>query len=301
MTGAGFTSRNVHIGGLRFHYADWGGDGPPLVLLHGLSGHARTWDHTAAALSDRHRVLALDQRGHGDTDWAPQYGFAAMAEDLLGFLDALDLPEITLMGLSMGGLVAFVFAAAHPERVSRLLVLDIGPEIAPAGAASVASTLAANDTFRSEDEAFAQARAGNIRATDEALRHRVSHNLRPLPDGTLTFKYDKALRNPRAIFDQSVDQLWAAWRAVSCSVLLVRGDDSDILAAQTAQRMLAENTNASLAGIPDCGHSITLDNPQGLLDVVSPWLAAATAGRDASGVPEPRDRGPGPRSPGLAG
>jgi pimeloyl-ACP methyl ester carboxylesterase len=282
MAEAGFTSRNVEIGGLKFHYTDWGGGGPPLVMLHGLSGHARTWDHTAAALSERYRVLALDQRGHGDSDWAPQYGLAPMAQDVLGFLDALELAEVTLMGLSMGGLVSFVFAAAHPDRVTRMVIMDIGPEIAPVGARNVASSMAANDVFESEDEAFARARAANPRPTDATLRHRVSHNLRPLPDGTLTFKYDKALRSPGALFDHTQDELWAAWRAVSCPVLLVRGDDSDVLATETAQRMLAENPRASFASIPDCGHSITLDSPQGLLEVVSPWLVAAGAGRAAS-------------------
>jgi esterase len=279
MAPEGFTSRNVEIGGLRFHYADWGGGGPPLVMLHGLSGHARTWDDTAAPLSGDYHVLAVDQRGHGDTGWAPEYGFAPMAEDLLGFLDALDLREVTLMGLSMGGIVSFVFAAAHPERVRRLVVMDIGPEIAPAGAANVASVLAAKDTFSSEDEAFAQARASNPRPTDVRVRHRVSHNLRALPDGTLTFKYDKTLNNPRNLFDFTPGQLWQAWRAVRCPVLLVRGDDSDVLATETAQRMLAENPSASMASVPQCGHSITLDNPDGLLEVVSPWLAQ-TAVRD---------------------
>ncbi len=282
MAPAVFTSCHVEIGGLRFHYTDWGGDGPPLVMLHGLSGHARTWDYTAAPLSGAYRVLALDQRGHGDTDWAPKYGFAPMAQDLLGFLDALDLREVTLMGLSMGGIVSFVFAAADPERVRRLVVLDIGPEIAAAGATNVASVLAAKDTFSSEDEAFAQARASNPRPTDDRLRHRVSHNLLMLPDGTLTFKYDEALRDPRNLFDLTVEQRWEAWRAVRCSVLLVRGDDSDVLATETAQRMLADNPNASMASVPDCGHSITLDNPDGMLEVVSPWLTAAEAGQTAS-------------------
>jgi esterase len=283
MTEAGFLSGNVGIGGLTFHYTDWTGEGPPLVMLHGLSGHARSWDHTAAALSDRYHVLAIDQRGHGDTDWAPQYGFGPMAQDLLGFLDALDLPEVTLMGLSMGGLVSFVFAAAHPERVSRMVIMDIGPEIAPAGSANVTSSLAAKDVFSSADEAFAQARAANPRPTDATLRHRIAHNLRPLPDGTLTFKYDKELRrNPRALFDQTPDALWAAWQAVSCPVLLVRGEDSDVLPAETARRMVAENPHVSFASIPDCGHSITLDSPDGLLEVVSPWLAATAAGQATS-------------------
>ncbi len=284
MAAAGPSSRNVEIGGLKFHYADWGGDGPPLVMLHGLSGHARTWDDTAAALSSRYHALALDQRGHGDTDWAPRYGFAPMAEDLLGFLDALELRDVTLMGLSMGGIVSFVFAAAHPDRVRRLVVMDIGPEIAAAGAANVGSSLAATDTFSSENEAFARARAANPRPTDQRLRHRVSHNLRSLPDGTLTFKYDKALRDdPGNLFDLPVSQRWEAWRAVGCPVLLVRGADSDVLAVETAQRMLAENANASMATIPECGHSITLDNPDGMLEAVVPWLAAGEAGQAASG------------------
>jgi esterase len=267
-------SGHLDLGGLRLHYLDWGGDGPPLVMLHGLTGHARTWDHTAAALSQEYRVLALDQRGHGDSEWAPRYGLGLMAKDLLAFLDALHLDEVTLMGLSMGGLVAFIFAAGHPSRVRDLIVLDIGPEIAAPGARQVAAGLAARHVFGTEDEAVAQARAFNPRAADEALRHRVHHNLRALPDGTLTFKYDNALRERGAIFDLSTAELWAAWQAVSRPVLLVRGDDSDILAPETAQRMLAENARASLAAVPDCGHSITLDNPQGLLDVVRPWLAA---------------------------
>ncbi len=236
MAAAVFTSCNVEIGELKFHYTDWGGEGPPLVLLHGLSGHSRTWDDTAVALSGRYHVLALDQRGHGDTDWAPKYGFAPMAGDLLGFLDALDLRQVTLMGLSMGGIVSFVFAAVHPERIRRLVVMDIGPEIASAGATNVASALAAKDTFSSEDEAFAQARASNPRPTDERIRHRVSHGLRTLPDGTVTFKYDKVLRDDaRNLFDLTVEQRWEAWRAVSCPVLLVRGEDSDVLAAETAR------------------------------------------------------------------
>jgi esterase len=283
MTEAAFSSSNVDIGGLKFHFVDWDGTGPPLVMLHGLSGHARTWDHTAMGLRDRYHVFALDQRGHGDTDWAPKYGLGPMAGDLLGFLDALDLPQVTLMGLSMGGLVSFVFAAAHPERVTRMVIMDIGPELARAGSANVASSLAARDVFSSPDEAFAQARAANPRPADATLRHRLTHNLRSLPDGTLTYKYDKELRrNPGSLFDHTPDQLWDAWRAVSCPVLLVRGAESDVLAADTAQRMVAENPNVTLVTVPDSGHSITLDNPDGLLEAISPWAAAPAAGQAAS-------------------
>ena len=201
-----------------------------------------------------------------------------MAQDLLGFLDALDLREVTLMGLSMGGIVSFVFAAAHPERVRRLVVMDIGPgSLERARRTSPARwprrTPSAPRMKRSPRPAPA---TRDRPTTDFAI---ASPQPAPLPDGTLTFKYDKALRDPRNLFDLTVEQRWEAWRAVSCPVLLVRGDDSDVLAAETAQRMLAENPNASLASVPECGHSITLDNPDGMLEVVSPWLAAAEAGQ----------------------
>lgn len=266
-------SEQVDLDGLSFHYLDWGGDGPPLVMLHGFSRHAHTWDHTAAALGDRYRVLALDQRGHGDTDWAPQYGSRLMVDDVLRFIDALGLDRIVLMGLSMGGNNAYLFAAAHPDRVDRLVVLDIGPEVAAEGLQRIAASIDAGVVFASEEDALAQARAANPRPSDATLRQRVTHNLRPLPDGTLTFKWDMALRaGGPARNDHTVEERWDAWRAVCCPVLLVRGGDSDILAVETAERMLKENHQATLAVVPDCGHSITLDNPEGFLEALKPWL-----------------------------
>jgi len=269
------TSSFVDLDGLKFHYLDWSGDGPPLVMLHGFSGHAHTWDHTAEALSERYRVLALDQRGHGDTEWAPVYGSRPMVQDVQRFLDALHLDRVTLMGLSMGGTVAYLFAAAHPERVERLVILDIGPEVAPAGAERIARAVSAPDVFASEDEAFAQAREGNPRPTDQSLRDRTAHNLRTRSDGSLTFKWDKALRDGTAVReDHSERERWEAWRRVQCPTLLIRGADSDVLAVETAEQMLAENPHATLAVVPDCGHSITLDRPEGLVDALRPWLLA---------------------------
>jgi esterase len=179
------------------------------------------------------------------------------------------------MRLSMGGNVAYLVAASHPDRVERLIILDIGPEISSVGLERITQSLGQTDVFASEDEAVAQARAANARPTDANLRHRVSYNLRPQPDGMLTFKWDKALRDGRAVRDEPpTDERWSAWRSVKCPTLLVRGGDSDILSPDTAQRMVEENPNVTLAIVPDCGHSITLDRPEGLIEVVAPWLAA---------------------------
>jgi 3-oxoadipate enol-lactonase len=267
------TSNAVALDGLTFHYLDWGGDGPPLVMLHGFTGHAHSWDHTAEVLRGRYRVLALDQRGHGDSQWAETYGSHHMVEDVRRFLDALGLDRVTLMGLSMGGNVAYLFAAEYPERVDRLVVLDIGPAIAPAGAARIAGGLEAPDTFASEAEAISQARAANPRPSDKSLRHRVTYNLRPTDDGRLTWKWDKALRDGTARrHDHSEADRWAAWRSVTCPTLLVRGADSDILAVEVAEEMVAGHPDATLAVVADCGHSITLDRPEGLVEALRPWL-----------------------------
>jgi pimeloyl-ACP methyl ester carboxylesterase len=267
-------SKFVDLDGLKLHYLDWGGPRMPLLALHGFSGHAHTWDSTAAALGDRYRVLALDQRGHGDSGWASQYGSRLMVDDVLRFLDTIEVDQVVLMGLSMGGNVAYLLAASHPDRVERLIILDIGPEISPVGLDRINTSLGQTDVFASEDEAVAQARAANPRPTDANLRHRVVHNLRPLPDGMLTFKWDKALRDGSAVRNEpSLEARWDAWRAVKCPTLLVRGDDSDILTPETAQLMVEANANVTLSIVPDCGHSITLDRPEGLIAVLTPWLA----------------------------
>src|SRR5437879_5906922 len=112
--------RAVVLQGQRFHYTEWGAaTAPALVLLHGVTGHARTWDDEARALASRYRVLALDQRGHGDSGPAPDgdYTVAAMARDLTAFADALGLARMAIVGLSMGGRVAIAFAGEAPSRV----------------------------------------------------------------------------------------------------------------------------------------------------------------------------------------
>src|SRR5262245_26879452 len=130
------SDRTITLCGRRFHYTEWGEPtARPLIMLHGVTGHARTWDEEAALLAERYRVLALDQRGHGDSEPAADgdYTVAAMAADLTAFVDALGLDQVSVVGLSMGGRVAIAFAGQAPRRVERLVVVDIGPDISEAG------------------------------------------------------------------------------------------------------------------------------------------------------------------------
>jgi len=269
-------SEFVTLNGLRVHYLDWGNEGAPsLVLLHGFTGHARHWEYVAAVLGSRFHVLALDQRGHGDSEWAPIYGSGPMVDDLAAFVDALGLDGVSFIGMSMGGINAFLYAATHGDRVDRLVLGDIGPEVATTGSDRIRRQVASRDTFASIDDAYEFQLANNPRAKPWALRHRVEHNLKELPDGTFTWKYDHALRDGSAArTDTTRDDQWERWRALSVPTLVVRGAESDILSPEIAQRMLEEQPNAELVTIDDAGHTLTIDQPEAFVEVVGAWLGA---------------------------
>lgn len=140
----------IELRDLRFHYRDWPSqraDARDLVLLHGFTSHARSWDSFAEAMTDRYRVLALDQRGHGETSWAPpdRYGVVDMADDLTAFVRAVGLRDFCLLGLSMGGMVAMEYAGRRPPELARVVIVDIGPEIVTTGAERIRAGVRESD------------------------------------------------------------------------------------------------------------------------------------------------------------
>lgn len=266
--------KTITLNGLRFHYRDWGNEtASPLVLLHGFTSHARSWDTFARAMRDRYHILALDQRGHGESEWTSDYAPERMVEDIAAFVGALALPKFALLGLSMGGRNAYAYTAAHPDTVDRLVIVDIGPEIVAAGSDRIRQGVQAQDVFADPEEAIRQARAANARAAETELRHRVTSNLMQRDDGRWTFRYDAALRAPdRPLPRPSPESGWASLSKITCPTLLVRGAESDILGVDTAERMTREIPNCRLVTVPNAGHSVPLDNPEGFLEAVKTFL-----------------------------
>lgn len=268
----------VTLAGLDFHYCEWGGpDGRPVVLLHGITGHARTWDHLAGALGPGFRAIALDQRGHGDSQWAPDgdYSVGAMSADLARFADHLRLERFLLLGLSMGGRVSMAYAGEHSSRLERLVIVDIGPDLAPAGMQRIRGTIGgAPESFASVDEALAYVRQVNPLYAEGLLRHRVEHGLKRLPDGRLGWKYDKALRDTmRAGTRRETMDLWAPLRKITCPTLLVRGGESDLFSPDIAKRMLDALPDGRLVEIPGAGHSVPGDQPDAFAAAARAFLA----------------------------
>ena len=272
----GVASERVDLDGWDAHVLRWpapGPDAPRVVLLHGGAGHAHSWAHLAAALAPRYEVAALDQRGHGRSGPTDRYGSRVLAADVGRLLDALKWPTASLVGHSMGGQAAYLFAAAHPERVRRLVVIDTGPESDPDGIARIRTNLQGPDTFGTVDEALTEARRWFPRADDTLLRLRVEHNLREQSDGSLTWRTASEVRRGTAPRDDhTAEQRWAAWRDLRIPTRLVHGADSDILTDALVARFTAGHPTVTVTRIADAGHSIPLEQPQVLAAAVVAFL-----------------------------
>lgn len=271
------TDQLIEMRGLRFHYRDWPAtraDAPALVLLHGYTGHARSWDAFAAAMTDRYRLLALDQRGHGESGWAGPggYGIDVMTDDLRAFVAALGLRGFSLLGLSMGGMVAIEYAGHRPPEMAALVIVDIGPELVTSGAERIRDGQQVSDVFASPGEAFAAARAANPRPPEAHHRHRVDCNLMLTEDGRWTWRYDRALRSVRELRTRDPEAGWRSCANIAAPTLLIRGQLSDILAPEVAERMVQTIPDARLITIANSGHSVPLDAPDAFLAAARGFL-----------------------------
>ena len=270
----------VDANGLRFHYLDWGRrDRPVVLMLHGFAQTCHMWDFAALSLSDRYRVLALDQRGHGDTDWAPDgdYSIGTQQRDMVAVVAALGLADFVLVGLSMGARNAVVYAAERPEQVRALVAVDWAPETRRAGAQNVMRFVEEPDELDSVEEFVDRVRRYSHRRPAEQIRASLLHNLKRLPSGKWTWKYDRVLRSPergRPAEPGLTQRLWDYAEAVQSPTLVVRGANSDIVAPETASQMRDRMRSARLVEVPNAGHRVPGDNPSGFQAALDPFLEA---------------------------
>jgi esterase len=271
-------SSRVKANGINIHYLEWGDPkAPPVVLLHGLRGHAHSWDDFSLALSAKYRVIALDQRGRGETDWAPDgdYTTPAFAADTEAFCEALSLESFILVGHSMGGRNGIMFAARNPKRVAAFAICDVGPDIQAHGAARIRQELLdAPEEFESLDAAVARTCAENPLAPEPVIRRRVQYQTKPLPGGRVTWRYDPVIRDQiRSNTRPAPPDFWGMWSGIKCPVLIVRGAETDILAKEVVQRMLESKPRGETVEISRAAHMVFEDNPPEFNAKVSGWMA----------------------------
>jgi pimeloyl-ACP methyl ester carboxylesterase len=264
----------VQANGLRLHYLEWGEqDKPVLLLLHGFGNQAHIWDLFADTVAGRYHVFALDQRGHGDSDHAGEYGDEPNAADTLAVCDALGFSRLTLVGFSMGGANAMIVTSRRPELVERLVIVDRGPESDPRGRERMARALSqARNVFPNRDEALAYIRLANPKRPEELVQRSLNYAFREQPDGSYQLKFDQKLRDRFGAHRGPRADLWKCLEAIRCPVLLVRGGDSDILAPEIADKMIAMLPDAQMVVVPGAGHTVMMDNPTGFNEAVGSWL-----------------------------
>ncbi|ETX02938.1 MAG: hypothetical protein ETSY1_01885 [Candidatus Entotheonella factor] len=279
--GISFTSETVpedkyvEANGMRLHYLDWGNlDKPKMLLLHGGAQGAHSWDFFSLAMRDHLHIVALDQRGHGDSDWseAGDYDTPFHVADIHAFTDAIGYDKFILMGLSMGGRNAYSFAAEHPEKIDRLIVVDVGPDVKAEGQAYIREFLEGTETFESFDWLVERVKRFNPRRPENQIRGSLINNLKQLEDGTWTWKHDRRRGIRRDRGGEMNEAAWAALAAVQAPTLVVRGAESYILSEQTANKMLATVAHSQLAEVPNAGHLVQGDNPVGFEKVVREFL-----------------------------
>ena len=172
----------------RFHYLDWGGDGPPVVLLHGGGLNAHTFDLICLALRDRFHCYALDLRGHGDSEWSPvmDYGLDAHAGDVEAFVRLIGLRDFVLVGMSLGGLTALAYAGAHDGALAALVLIDIGPETQEEGGRRIREFMLLPSELDSIDDYISRAKAFNPLRDEVVLRSSLRNLLRRCPKSIIT-------------------------------------------------------------------------------------------------------------------
>ncbi len=263
--------RRVPVNGLSISYLDWGNAHlPHLLLVHGFAQQAHSWDFTALALRHRFHVMAVDLRGHGDSEHAPNgsYSLDSYLRDIEGFVDALELHSIVLCGLSLGGHISYMYAARRPECVRALALVEAAPETRTEGNESISRFTAGATEFSSFDDLVQRVMAYSPHRTEEQVRGALVHSVRPLPDGRWTWKYDPRIRDAR-LSGYPRQALWDAITGISCPTLFVTGAESDMISSGTVDRMVSAVRGSTSAVVPRAGHRVPGDNPAGFLAVFS--------------------------------
>jgi len=255
----------VERDGVRLVCRDWGGSGQPVVLLHGLAGHAGEWDTLAQRLSPRYRVVALDQRGHGGSERHPKdVSRAAYVADVHAVVEQLALRRPVLVGQSLGGHTAMLTASAHPELVRGLVLVEAGAGgPSPDTPATIGSWLDSWPTPFPSREAAAAFLGGGPAGAGWAA------GLEERKDGWWP-RFDRDVM-VRSLAENAQRSFWSEWERVVCPTLLVLAQSSFLPEREADDMLLRRPATLGLC-VPGTGHDLHLEQPGVLHTVLRDFL-----------------------------
>lgn len=271
MTSIQPTSRYLKINGLNLHHLDWGNpDAPTLVYVHGLTGTAHAFDGPARRFQSRYHIIATDVRGRGESAWSPEglYEYEDYVADLSEIVNGLGLGRFTLVGTSMGGIIAIAYAGAHPDRLERLVINDIGPDV-ESGSYRISDAIAATPTaFASLAEVLEYLRQRfptRARMSASEQEEQVRYALKQETDGRWVWKWDPELRRQRAASPTLTrPPLWPVLANLQCPTLVVWGMQSDVLSEAQSERMVKTLAHGQRVPVPGVGHAPSLLEPEAI-------------------------------------
>lgn len=265
-------SRYLTLAGRSVHLLDWGrADAPVVILWHGFARNAHDFDDLASALATRFRLLAVDTIGRGLSEWSPQpdaeYTVPFYARQAVELFAQLELKTARWVGTSMGGLIGMAVAgSALKDRISHLVLNDVGPAIVPGAVSRILTYAGSPPAFANLPELeqyFRTIYAPFGVATDAGWRKLAETSARRLPDGRLTPHYDPQIA---AVLGRqaatATGDAWPLYDQIVAKTLLLRGAVSDLLAEDTAAEMTRRGPKARRVDIPGIGHAPALDTPE---------------------------------------
>jgi len=282
--------------GLRLYARDYpctdtDNDHPATVLcMHGLTRNSADFSGLADHLCERYRVLSVDQRGRGRSDYDPvtaNYTPATYVTDMFTLLDRLDVAQVILVGTSMGGLMSFLMAVTQPQRIRAMVINDIGPELDPRGVQRIKSYVGKSSPVSNWEEAIAQCRSINEIAFPDFTQEQWLDFARGVyreEDGVPVMAYDPAIAQPMESEESGAipADLWPVFEAVgTMPFLLLRGETSDILARDCVEKMQRLKPDMQFVEVPHRGHAPTLTEPTSLVAIdaflaqLSDWPAGS--------------------------
>jgi pimeloyl-ACP methyl ester carboxylesterase len=272
--GARYADRHFTVrDGLRLHYRDYPGSGdrPPLLCLPGLTRNSRDFAALAERYSPRFRVLALEFRGRAGSDYDPQpmrYNPLTYAADAIELLDQLGIAQAIFIGTSLGGLVTMTVAAMAPQRIAATILNDIGPELSTAGLDRIRSYVGKDLRFGTWEDA-AETIANNVGRIPASYSRQdwvnMARRVCREEGGEICFDYDMAIVMPFEAAPAPTIDMWPLFAALAQKPLLVvRGERSDLLSAEAAEKMRAAAPTAKFAVVAGVGHAPELDEPEAL-------------------------------------
>ncbi|WP_161363608.1 alpha/beta hydrolase [Streptomyces sp. SID3343] len=257
--------------GCRLHGFDWGGTGSPVLLIHGGGLTAHTWDFVCLGLRGVARSVALDLRGHGDSDWSDDYRIDTMAADVVAAVDHLGFERVGLVGMSLGGVIAAHVADVWPDRVERLALVDVAPGVDYESTRHVRAFMAALGPVRDIETVVEAAMRVNPKADRAGVAYRMSTLFRRAPEGGWVPKGDPRPPDFPVIL-AAIDRLADRLNRVPAPVLLVRGGRSRVLSQAAAERLVEQVPDGELVVVPDAGHNVQEDDPAALIGALRTFL-----------------------------